>query len=438
MTEDDGELKELRRRLSRDAAMRAGLAVLAAALGGFAAWASLVPLTEGVVASGAVAVDTAHKTVQHLEGGIVAALHVREGSEVKAGELLIALDDTRIRARLDLLESRYHGRLAELDRLRAERRADETIAFSEELLSRRAALAETLATQEDLFEVRRRRHRGEIEILRHRIDQLRQKTRGLEASLAAHRRGQALLGRDLKKLRGLYRRKLVEEGALLAREREYEQGAGEIGRLEAEIAQVRVAVGEARQEILQSEHALRSDVADRITVVQQEWFETREQLAAARDVLRRKHILAPQDGKVIGLTAHTVGGVIPPGSPIMNIVPSADRLVIEARVRPTDIDNVRPGQTARLRFPAFSLRSTPELSGRVDRISPDAFRDEETRQSWYAVRILVSEEELAKLGGESIGPGMPVDAMLTGGERTALEYLSDPLVDLVGKALVEE
>jgi len=157
-----------------------------------------------------------------------------------------------------------------------------------------------------------------------------------------------------------------------------------------------------------------------------------------QDVLQRTTIVAPQDGKVIGLSVHTLGGVIPPASAIMNIVPTEDRLMVEGEVRPTDVDNVYPGQKARLRFSAFSWRTTPEVLGVVERVSADAFRDEGTDASYYIARILVPEEEMEKLGDVTVGPGMPVDIMFTGGERTAMEYLTDPLTDILKKALVEE
>ena len=427
-------------RLSRDLAMRVGIVVIVVALGGFIAWASLVPLTEGVIANGMVVVDTEHKTIQHLEGGIVEKLHVREGSEVKAGDTLLELSETQARAELELLESRYYARLAEIDRLNAERLLREEIIFSEELLARREdpRIADILAVQQDLFEVRRRQYQGQIEILRHRIDQLEEKVHGLEASREARVREQALIERDLESLRALYEQQLVDEGLLIVRQREYEQGLGQVGSVKAEIAATRVAIGETRQQIIQLEHTLRTEVSDRITKAQQEWFETREQIAGVRDVLERTRIVAPQDGRVIGLTAHTLGGVVPPASPIMHIVPSEDQLMVEGQVRPTDVDNVYPGQEARLRFSAFSWRTTPQVIGRVSRVSPDAFRDRETQQSYYVARILVPEEELARLGDVAIGPGMPVDIMFTGGERTAMQYLTEPLTDMLNKALVEE
>ena len=434
------EKQELQRLLNRDVVMRRGIIVIVIALGGFLAWATLAPLTEGVVAMGTVVVDTEHKTIQHLEGGIIENLYVREGSEVKAGDVLVELSETQNRAQLELLESRYYGRLAEIDRLNAERLLQDEIAFSGELLALRdePVIAKILAEQQNLFEVRRRQYHGQIEILLHRIGQLDEQVRGQDASREALLREQALIEQDLESLVALKEQQLVDEGVLIGRQREYEQNVGRLGSIVADIASTRVKIGETRQEILQIENGWVTEVSDQIAAAQQQWFETRERINAVSDVLERTTIVAPQDGKVIGLSVHTLGGVIPPGSPIMNIVPTEDLLMVEGQVRPLDIDNVYPGQTARLRFSAFSWRTTPQVEGKVDRVSPDAFRDEEAGSAYYIARIVVPEEEMAKLGDITIGPGMPVDIMFTGGERTAWSYLADPLTDIMDKALVEE
>ena len=434
------EKKELHALLSRDVVMRRGIIVIVIALGGFLAWATLAPLTEGVVATGTVVVDTQHKTIQHLEGGIVENLYVHEGSEVKAGDVLIELNETQNRAQLELLESRYYGRLAEINRLNSERLLQEEITFSDELIALRddPVIADILSVQENLFHVRRRQYHGQIEVLRHRIGQLEEQIHGLDASRGALLREQSLIEQDLESLVALRDQQLIDEGVLISRQREYEQTIGQFGSLVADIAATRVKIGETRQEILQIEHGWGTEVSDQINRVQQQWFETRERIAAVQDVLQRTTIVSPQDGKVIGLSVHTLGGVIPPGSSIMDIVPSEDRLMVEGRVRPTDVDNVYPGQIARLRFSAFSWRTTPQVEGIVERVSADAFRDEETGTAYYVARILVPEDEMAKLGDVTVGPGMPVDIMFTGSNSTAMSYLTKPLTDILDKSLIEE
>ena len=312
------EKQELKALLSRDVVMRRGIIVIVIALGGFIAWATLAPLTEGVVATGSVVVDTDHKTIQHLEGGIVQNLYVHEGSVVKAGDILIELSETQPRAQLELLESRYYGRLAEINRLNAERLLKEAISFSDELLERRdnPVIADILSVQQNLFEVRRRQYHGQIEVLRHRISQLDEKIHGLEASRGALMREQKLIEQDLDSLLALRDQQLIDEGVLISRQREYEQNIGQVGSIVADIAATRVAIGETRQEILQIESGWGTEVSNQINTVQQQWFETRERIAAVSDVLQRTVIVAPQDGKVIGLSVHTLGGVIPPAAPL--------------------------------------------------------------------------------------------------------------------------
>ena len=359
---------------------------------------------------------------------------------MQAGDVLVDLQDTQARAERERLDTRTVGLRAELARLQTERADREEIAFAAELQNRRdeSEVAVLLATQRDLFGVRRREYRGQIDLLRHRIEQYEERIRGLAASRAAHEREQVLIERDVDILRGLHARQLADEGTLIARQREAEQTAGRIGSLTAEIAAARVAIGETRQEMLQVEHTRHTEVADRLSAAQQEWYAVRERLVAVEDILHRTQIVAPQAGKVIGLTAHTVGGVITPGEAILHLVPADTPLIVEGRIRPTDIDRVQAGQTARLRFSAFSARTTPTVQGRVERVSPDAFQDEATREAYYAARITVPEAEVAKLGEVTLEPGMPVDVLVEGEQRTAWQYLTAPLVDIVEKAWVEE
>ena len=441
LTEDEApELQELRARMASDIPMKIGVGVISVMLVGFIAWASLVPLTEGVVATGSVVVDTAHKVIQHLEGGIVKKLHVREDDEVKKGDILIELDETQARTDLSFLESRYYTRLAEIDRLNAERLSHQKIVFSEGFLARHdeSHIADMLAVQQDLFAKRNLQYHGQIEILGHRINQFGEKIIGLEAGRQAARREQVLIKRNLNNLENLYQQNLIDESSLITRQREYEQNTGHISSIVAEIAGTKVAISETRQEIIQFKHTFHTEIANQITKVQQELFEVRERLSMVRDVLRRTRITAPQDGKVIGLTAHTVGGVILSGKAIMNIVPSQEQLMVEGQIRPTDVDNVYPGQQARLRFSAFSQRDTPEIIGHVERVSADAFQRDEAQESFYVARILVTEEELARLGDVQVGPGMPVEIMFTGGDSTAMAYLIAPLNNVLKKAMIEE
>jgi len=428
-------------RPTRDKAIRYGVIACIVGLGGFTLWGTLVPLSEGVVAFGSVVVANRHKRVQHLEGGIVGALHVREGADVVKGNLLIELDTTRDQAELDRLEAREWSVRAQIARLEAEKLMQEDVAFPVQLLELKRdvpRVADILQGQKEFFDEQRHRLLGQLEILGHRIEQLRKRIDGLEIQRGALERESDLLAREINTLTVLYEQQIEDEITLLARRREKERMVGEIGVITSDIAATEVQIGEAQQQRLQLENDYRTQAAEELTQAQDLLFETTERLAQIRDIIARSKIIAPTSGTVIGLTVHTVGGVIPSGEPVMNIVPQDDLLVVEAQVRTNDIDSIRGDQEARLRMTALKLRTTPVLLGKVTRISADAFTNQERGESYYTVQAEVPETELEKLQGEAILPGMPVEVMFEGRKRTAFSYLSEPLMNIIRRSLREE
>ena len=424
----------------KDRAMWIGGTVVSVALGGFILWGSLAPLAQGVVAQGMVEVDGENKTVQHLEGGIVRTLHVREGDTVAAGDPLLELDDTKPRAEQELLEARYYGALAEIDRLNAELYDRAEVVFSREFDSLREdpRIEEILRAQIDLFTERRAQHAGEIEILKGRVEQLGEQVNGLTARRDAAQQEQELLEKDVGALASLAERQLVSEDQLTQRRLNLAQTRGQVGQIIAEIAEARLAVGETRQRIIQLQNDYRTELSADLTRAQNLYFETGDRLFAVRDQVARTRIVAPLEGKVINMQVHTVGGVVPPGQPIMNIVPEDDRLIVEARVSPTDRDNVNVGQEARLRITPLKQRATPELLGVVNLVSADIFTDAESQTQYYVARITISDEELRKLGDKDIRPGFPVEVAFTGGNRTMLQYLAEPLTGVLRRGMKEE
>ncbi|MCH9779948.1 MAG: HlyD family type I secretion periplasmic adaptor subunit, partial [Alphaproteobacteria bacterium] len=427
--------------LSQDGVIRFGLLF---GFGGFVVfmlWATLVPLSEGVIASGLVAVESQRKTVQHLEGGIVAELLVEEGSSVKAGQLLVQLDTTQPRARHELLQTRYFNTLSLLDRLNAEREGGDAIDFNPELLKRLddSNVADIVLQHRFLFEARRDQTSGRRDIQQRRVSQLRAQVAGINAQLEAKKRERQLTEIELERLESLRGRdtRLVTVTQLVAQQKSLNQVDSDIGSLQAEIAGARVAISEAELELIQIDLTLRQEVSTELLSAKEQLFEIREQLAATDDVLRRTQILSPQNGKVFGLRIFTVGGVVPPAEPIMEIVPVDDKLVIEAKIRVTDVDNVAPGQAVRARFSAFNARNTPEVNGQVVSVSPDAELDQATQESFYSAIVNISEEEMNRLVGVEVIPGMPVEVFVTGGERTAIDYLLKPITDAARKSLTE-
>ncbi|MCY4157162.1 MAG: HlyD family type I secretion periplasmic adaptor subunit [Gammaproteobacteria bacterium] len=424
----------------KDRAMWIGGTVVGVALGGFILWGSLAPLAQGVVAQGLVEVDGENKTVQHLEGGIVRALHVREGDNVAPGDPLLDLDDTKPRAEQELLEARYYSALAEIDRLNAELYGRGEVAFSREFESLRndPRVEEIMQAQIDLFKERRAQHAGEIEILKGRVEQLGEQVNGLSARRDAAQQEQELLEKDVATLANLAERQLVSEEQLTQRRLDLAQTRGQVGQIIAEIAEARLAVGETRQRIIQLQNDYRTELSADLTRAQNLYFETGDRLFAVRDEVARTRIVAPLQGKVINMQVHTVGGVVPPAQPIMNIVPEDDQLIVEAKVSPTDVDNVNVGQEARLRITPLNQRATPELLGVVNLVSADILTDADSQMQYYVARITIPDEEYSKLGNKDIRPGFPVEVTFTGGQRTMLQYLAEPLTGVLRRGMKEE
>lgn len=424
----------------KDRALWIGGAVVSGGLLVFILWGSLAPLAQGVVATGVVEVAGENKVVQHLEGGIVKDMLVREGDRVAAGDLLLVLEDTKPRAEQDLLEARYYGALAEIDRLGAELYGREAIQFSREFEPLRgdARIEEIIQAETDLFVERRAQHAGEIEILNSRVEQLGEQVRGLEARREASEQEQALLEQEVATLEDLVEKQLETDALLTQQRLSLAQTRGQVGQIGAEIAEAQLAVGETRQQIIQIKSDYRTELSADLTEARNLYFETGDRLFAVRDQVARTRITSPQEGKVINMQVHTVGGVVPAGQPIMNIVPEDDTLIVEAQVRPTDVDNVQVGQEARLRITPFKQRATPELKGEVILVSADIFEDERAQLQYYIARIAIPEEELAKLGEKDIRPGFPVEVTFSGSERTLVQYLAEPISDAIRRGMKEE
>ncbi len=424
----------------RDRAMWIGGTVVTGALLTFVLWGSLAPLAQGVVAIGVVMVAGENKTVQHLEGGIVKELMVSEGDTVAAGDTLLILDDTKPRAEQDLLESRYYGALAEIDRLNAELYSRDEIVFSEEFepLRGEPRIEEILQAQVDLFKERRLQHAGQIEILNGRVEQLGEKVKGLTARREAAEQERELLEKEVADLTTLAGKQLVSEETLTQRRLSLATVRGETGQFVAEIAGAQLEIGETRQQVIQLKNDYRTELSSDLTKAQNLYFETGDRLFAVRDQVARTRITAPQAGKVISMQVHTVGGVVPGGQPIMDLVPEDDILIVEAQVLPTDVDNVQVGQEARLRITPFNQRATPELRGEVILVSADIFTEQQTNLQYYLARIAIPDTEYARLGDKDIRPGFPVEVTFTGGKRTLVQYLADPLFSLVRRAMKEE
>lgn len=422
-----------------------GFAVLLLALGGFLLWAALMPLSSAVVAGGTVTVDSHSKTIKHLEGGVVAELEVREGQAVEADQVLLRLDDTRLLAAEAVLRSRLASERARAARLRAEQTDAEAVRFPDDLVQQSLADPEVLnlvGSQVDIFETRRAARQGEIEILRQRSDQLRLQVGGLEKRSAALRAQLSLAHEELEALRDLEERGYAPRSRRLTLEREKEEIEAAYATASADLGRDREAMGEVELEMAQVGRRFQQEVAAELREARAAEHDLREEVRAVSDRLGRTVVRAPVDGRVVGLQIHAVGAVVEPGEALMDVVPADEPLVVEAEVAPADIHNVQVGQDAEIRFAAFRGRNAPIIEGYVTLVSPDSLVEPATGASYYAVRVVVPEEELAELArGAAIAPlipGMPAEVVILTGERTVLRYLLDPLTDTLRVALRED
>jgi HlyD family secretion protein len=417
-----------------------GGAVIAVMLtAGVGGWATTTELSGAVIAPGSMVVDSNVKKVQHLTGGIVGELMVRDGQHVHSGEVVLRLDETITRTNLAIVTKGLDEMTARQARLASERDQAEEIDFPAALLARanEPDVAAAIASERKLFELRRSARLGQKSQLRERIAQLDEEVRGYAALQAAKTEELELIGRELESVRGLWNKNLVQLNRLISLEREAARLKGERAQSISVAAQSRGKISEIELQIIQIDQDLSSDVAKELREVEGKIGEFSERKVAAEDQLKRIDLRAPQDGVVHQLAVHTVGGVVTAGDPVMLIVPEADALSVEAKVSPQDIDQLRLGQPAGLRFSAFNQRTTPEINGAISRISADVTADQRSGQNFYTVRISITAEEIARLGNVKLVPGMPVEAFMKTYDRTVISYFTKPLQDQVTRAFRE-
>jgi HlyD family secretion protein len=409
----------------------AGLIIVLVLAGGVGGWAGTMTLSGALIAQGQVVVDSNVKKVQHPTGGIVGELRVRDGDRVKQGDIVVRLDDTVTRANLAIVNKGLNELYARRARLESERDGLAAIRFPEDLLARESdpEVASLMDGERKLFDLRSSARNGQKAQLRQRVEQLGEEIRGLKAQRESKEKEIKLIIREKEGVHDLWKQKLVPLTKLTQIERDETRLEGEAGQLIAQTAQVGGKISETELQIIQIDRDLSSEVAKETREIDGKIGEFVERKVTAEDQLKRIEIRAPQDGTVFQSTAHTVGGVITAGDAMMLIVPEADSLTVETKVNPQDIDQVRDGLPALLRFSAFNQRTTPEIYGKVSRISADASTDQRTGQTYYTVRIALPADEVAKLGEVRIVPGMPVETFIQTGDRTMISYLTKPLHD---------
>lgn len=406
---------------------------------GIGGWAATTELSGAVTASGSVVVDSNVKKVQHLTGGIVGELFVREGDHVRAGDTLVRLDETVLQAGLAIFTKGLDEMRARKARLASERDGADQIVIPPELLgpSPSQEFKTALDSERKLFDLRRAARQGQKSQLRQRIVQLDDEVRGYSALQQAKKEEIELIQRELVGVRLLFEKNLIQINRLTVLEREAARLKGELAQSMAASAQVRGKISEIELQIIQIDQDLSSEVAKELREVDGKIGEFIERKVTAEDQLKRVDIRAPQNGIVHQLAAHTVGGVVSPADPVMLIVPESDFMSVEAKISPQDIDQLYVGQAASLRFSAFNQRTTPEIQGAISRISADVTPDQRTGQNFYTARISITADELARLGNVKLLPGMPAEIFAKTYDRSVLSYFAKPLSDQIVRAFRE-
>jgi HlyD family secretion protein len=410
---------------------------LAVGLGG---WAATAEIAGALIAQGSLVVDSNVKKVQHPSGGVVGEVRAHDGDHVKAGDILVRLDETVTRANLAIITKGLTELYTRKARLGAERDGTASVPVPKQLADKTndPDVQEALASERKLFELRRKARLGQKDQLQQRIKQLEEQIGGLTAQQAAKAKELDIIAQELQGVRDLWSKNLVQINRLTSLEREEARLQGERGQLIATAAEAKGKIVETELQILQVDQEANSDVAKELRDTDSKIGEYVERKVTAEDQLRRTDLRAPQDGVVFQSTANTVGGVITAGDPVMLVVPETDTLMVEAKVEPKDIDQVQFGQQVLLRFSAFNMRTTPEISGTVVRVGADTSTDQRTGQSYYLVRIAMTPEEVARLGEVKLTPGMPVEAFIETGNRTVISYLVKPLQDQLKRTFREK
>ena len=418
----------------------AGFLVIFCFFGGIGAWSVYFPFQGAVIASGVVKVFGEKKVVQHLEGGIVDKIYIREGDKVNEGDVLIELKSSQVTANVDLLQGRLWAKLAEASRLNAEITMDSKIKWSKELLESKEneEVAQVMAKEQKIFKYRITDMQGKILLHNSQIKQLGNRIDGANEELKTQDEIIANLNEELQAKRPLFKDQYMGKSNILELERSLAQFKGRKAKLKQDIAEFFQMIQELKLRIVDIENQYRERAVSRLGEVKDIIFEVNEQIKPYLDARKRLKIKAPISGEIINLSVNSESGVIQSGMPLLEIVPADSKLIIEAQVRPQDIISVQKGQKTKVQLSAFQRKSTPPVSGKVVYISPDliSLQAYEGTVSYYVAHIEVNKKDLEDKNAY-LSPGMPVACYITTDKRSVISYLLDPLLKNVDRAMRE-
>lgn len=407
---------------------------------GIGIWSAFAPLESAAIASGVVESESSRKTIQHLEGGIVREILVSDGDTVRTGQILIALDDTKVRAEVQSLQGQLWDATAREARLQAEQQGQEQLLFSARLETARkesASAATVLKAQQSIFEARRQVFQSQVAVIGEKRLQVEKEIVGLKAQETAVAQRTGIAREELDMVTTLVNKGLERRPRLLNLEREVADLQGRRGEIAAHISRAEQVINESQATLLKLESDRQHEIAQSLREAQNQVFQLRERLRAAEDQLSRTEVKAPEDGVVTELRIHTPGGVIGAGAPLLDLVPRQDRLIVTARVKPEDIDVVHPGLNADVHLLPYNQRRAPRLNGTVTHVSADRLVDKRTEQPYYATKIRVHDTRMAA-NDIRIIPGMPAQVFITTGRGTVALYALRPLLDSFHSAFSED
>jgi HlyD family secretion protein len=416
-----------------------GLALIGVFVVGFGAWSALAPLESAAIAAGVIESESSRKTIQHLEGGIVGEILVKDGDTVSAGQVVIRFDDVKARTQLVALTGQLWDALAREARLLAERDGRDQIKYPDSLTAQSGdpAVQLVITGQTKIFQARRAALDSKIRLITQRIAQVQQEIVGLRAQETASRKRAAILHEEVAGLRHLLNKGIVPKPRVLALEREIVAVDGRQGELLAHIARAQQTIAEAEVSIISLENDTKNEIVQSLRDTQNQIHALVEQIQAAAHVLTRTEVRAPESGVVTDLRIRTPGGVVGGGEPLLDLVPKEDRLIVAAQVRPEDIDLVRPGLPAQIRLIPYRQRRTPPIAGKVIHVSADRLVDQRSGQPYYLARVEADEAVLKRLKEVEMVAGMPTEVMIKTGKTTVALYVLAPILDSFDRAFRE-
>ncbi len=420
--------------------IRYGLIIIALFFGGFLLWSILTSIDAAAIAPGKIVVESKRQTIQHLEGGIITKIFVKDGTTVQKDDPLIELSSTHAKVTLDVIQGQLHELLAQKARLEAERDDLSKIDFPNRLSKNKQSpkISKLLKSQTRIFETQKKAFKSQLEILNYKITQLEQEINSFKAQQESVKKQIALIEEELKAMLFLSKKKLIEKPKILALKREHARLIGNQGEYLGQMAKARQKIAETKSQIITFTEEHNKNILHELRETSQKLAQLYEKEKSAKDILNRTMIYAPMSGVVVGLQKHTISGVISPGQPVLDIVPNNAKYVIEARISPLDIDVVHPGLKAKIQLTAFKQRNTPSIEGEVTVVSADILKDEQTGEQFYQVKIDNFQNSLAKIKTLKLYSGMPVQVMIITDNRSPLSYLLSPLKESINRSFRED